>query len=138
MIIGRVIDIRPVDGNIRGPQVNEADTEPGDEGIDSGFTFADFAIGRARLILVSTRSVAQVIVCLRTGGPVGGGGKCTLSLYETARSPSDSTGPTRSSRATNRAVCTKRDRLLVVSSRVRDCSIAATLLRRIPSPDLSI
>lgn len=53
-IIGRVIDIRAIDGNIRGPQVNADDTDPGDDGIDSGFRFADFRVGNSVRLSVCT------------------------------------------------------------------------------------
>lgn len=49
LLIGRVIDIRGVDGHIRGPVMNADDTDPGDVGIDSGFSFEDFSRGPYRL-----------------------------------------------------------------------------------------
>lgn len=49
MAIGRVSDIRVVGGQIRGPQVNDADTDPSDVGIDTGFTYADFSVGNNRV-----------------------------------------------------------------------------------------
>jgi hypothetical protein len=45
LVVGRVIDLRAVDGAIRGPIMNEADSEPSDVDINSGFTFAQFRKG---------------------------------------------------------------------------------------------
>lgn len=62
MIIGRVSDIRPIAGNVRGPQVNPEDTDPGDVGIDSGFTFDNFRVGTQQPL------VCVVNVLLRVSG----------------------------------------------------------------------
>lgn len=53
LLIGRVIDIRGVDGRIRGPVMNDEDTDPGDVGIDSGFSFEQFTIGALLLVWCS-------------------------------------------------------------------------------------
>jgi hypothetical protein len=45
MIIGRVIDIRGIDGHVRGPIMNDDDVDPGDDSINSGFSFNQFVVG---------------------------------------------------------------------------------------------
>lgn len=43
--VGRTVDLRTVDGQVRGPKMNEEDSEPSDEGVDSGCEFKSFAKG---------------------------------------------------------------------------------------------
>lgn len=45
MHIGRAIDVRAVDGEVRGPRLNENDTEPEDKHIDTGRELKDFSSG---------------------------------------------------------------------------------------------
>lgn len=52
MRVGRPIDIRAVDGHVRGPQVNADDTEPSDDHIDSGHEFKDFSVGERPCLVV--------------------------------------------------------------------------------------
>lgn len=56
LVIGRVIDLRAVDGAIRGPVMNEADTEPSNADINSGFTFAQFRKGIRSCFSVAVRT----------------------------------------------------------------------------------
>jgi hypothetical protein len=64
MRIGRAIDIRRVDGNVRGPVANEDDTEPLDNDIDTGFRFKDFQKGQFALrVCLRSLSVSKGIEC---------------------------------------------------------------------------
>jgi len=45
MVVGKVLDLRPVGGVVRGPLMNEEDTEPSDDDIDTGFQFHQFQKG---------------------------------------------------------------------------------------------
>lgn len=48
--IGRALDIRAVDGQVRGPVMNEDDSEPSDDHIDTGFRLADFEKGKISVV----------------------------------------------------------------------------------------
>lgn len=43
--VGRPVDIRTVEGKVRGPIMNEEDTEPSDAAVDTGFEFKNFSKG---------------------------------------------------------------------------------------------
>jgi len=43
--VGRAVDVRAVDGEVRGPLMNEDDTAPSDDDIDTGYEFKDFEKG---------------------------------------------------------------------------------------------
>jgi hypothetical protein len=74
MRIGRAIDIRHVDGSVRGPVANEADTEPLDDDIDTGFRFKDFQKGQFTIfpVWLHSLSVFKEIECSCFGGTCGG------------------------------------------------------------------
>lgn len=65
--IGRVIDIRSVDGNVRGPVMNAEDTEPSDAAIDSGYEFKDFNIGSALFVHIFSLSCRRQSIGVLVG-----------------------------------------------------------------------
>lgn len=64
MRIGRSIDIRRVDGQVRDPVMNEDDTEPSDDAIDTGFRFRDFQKGATLLSRIQTHAFCRRGSCV--------------------------------------------------------------------------
>lgn len=78
MVVGREFEIRSADGALRGPVMNDDDVDPGDVGIDSGFSYEHFNKGVVCFLFKLGCDVRnQAIEFLPTGGGVGGAAKFT-------------------------------------------------------------